>query len=116
MEVSIPETAGADLLWPSGRGETRSSASVGLRKGETFRNGEHRASVESRETHLFLRLLNMNYDISGFYSLDGKTWTPFETSSYVNDGRRLSLYATGSGEVAYPNLRYHGLDYEAIGR
>lgn len=70
----------------------------------------------NRQTHLFLRLLNMNYDISGFYSLDGKTWTPFETSSYVNDGRRLSLYATGSGEVAFRNLRYHGLDYGAIGR
>jgi len=94
----------------------RSSASVGLRKGEIFRNGEHRASVDSGETHLFLRRLNMNYDISGFYSLDGKTWTPFETSSYVNDGRRLSLYATGSGEVAFRNLRYHGLDYGAIGR
>lgn len=67
MEVSIPETAGAGLLESSGRGETGSWASVGLRKGEIFRNGEHRASVESSQTHLFLRLLNMNDDISRFY-------------------------------------------------
>jgi beta-xylosidase len=110
VEVSIPETAEAGLLLSSGRGDTGSWASVGLRKGELFRNGEHRASVDSQETHFFLRLLNMNYDISGFYSLDGTTWTRFESSSYVTDGRRLSLYATGTGEVVFRNFKYHGLE------
>jgi xylan 1,4-beta-xylosidase len=110
VEVSIPETAEAGLLLSSGRGDTGSWASVGLRKGEVFRNGEHRASVESKETHIFLRILNMNYDISGFYSVDGKTWTRFESSTYVTDGRRLSLYATGTGEVVFRNFKYHGLD------
>jgi beta-xylosidase len=110
VEVTIPETAEAGLLLSSGRGEAGTWASVGLQKGQVFRNGEHRSSLDSKYTHLFLRLRDMNYDISAFYSPDGKEWTQFETSSRVTDGRRLSLYAAGSGDVVFRNFKYHGLD------
>jgi xylan 1,4-beta-xylosidase len=110
VEVTIPETAEGGLLLSSGRGETGTWASVGLRKGELFRNGDHKSSVESKDTHLFLRLRDMNYDISAFYSQDGKNWTQFENASRVTDGRRLSLYAAGAGDVVFRNFKYHGLD------
>jgi xylan 1,4-beta-xylosidase len=110
VEVSIPETADAGLLLSSGGADTRSWASVGVRKGEVFRNGDHGDYVESKESHLFLRLLNKNYDISAFYSVDGKTWVPFDNSTYVTEGRRLFLYAAGTGEVVFRNFKYHGLD------
>jgi xylan 1,4-beta-xylosidase len=110
VEVTIPEPAEGGLLLSSGRGETGTWASVGLRKGELFRNGDHKSSVESKDTHLFLRLRDMNYDISAFYSQDGKNWTQFENASRVTDGRRLSLYAAGTGDVVFRNFKYHGLD------
>jgi beta-xylosidase len=110
VEVAIPETAEAGLLLSSGGPDNGSWASVGLRKGEVFRNGNHGDYVGSKETHLFLRLLDMNYDISAFYSVDGKTWVPFDNSAYVTEGRRLFLYAAGTGEVVFRNFKYHGLD------
>jgi beta-xylosidase len=115
VEVSIPETAEAGLLLYSGGGREAGSswAMVSLRKGETFLTSwtQHRDDVESKETHLFLRLRDINYDISAFYSADGKTWIPFDNSStYVTDGRRLFLYAAGTGEVVFRNFQYRGLD------
>jgi xylan 1,4-beta-xylosidase len=109
VEISIPETAEAGLLLSSG-GNNGSWASVGLHKGEVFRNGDHSDFVDSKDTHLFVRLRNMNYDISAYYSTDGKAWTPFSFATYVTDGRRLFLYAAGSGEVVFRNFKYHGLD------
>jgi beta-xylosidase len=115
VEVSIPETAEAGLLLSSGGGREAGAtwAMVSLRKGETFLTSwtQHRDDVESKETHLFLRLRDINYDISAFYSTDGKTWIPFDNAStYVTDGRRLFLYAAGTGEVVFRNFKYHGLD------
>jgi hypothetical protein len=110
VEVSIPETAEAGLLLSSGDGDASSWASVGLRKGEVFRNGDHAEYIESKETRLFLRVLVKNYDISAFYSIDGKAWIPFDNSTYVTEGRRLFLYAAGTGEVVFRNFKYHGLD------
>ncbi|MGB7438631.1 MAG: hypothetical protein WBW49_24690, partial [Candidatus Acidiferrum sp.] len=66
--------------------------------------------VPSEHTHIFVRLRNMNYDVSAFYSLDGKSWIPFDNSTRVTDGRRLFLYAAGAGEVEFRNFQYRGLD------
>jgi beta-xylosidase len=110
VEVLIPETAEAGLLLSSGDGGASSWASVGLRKGEVFRNGDHADYVACKETHLFLRLLVKNYDVSAFYSVDGKAWIPFDNSTYVTEGRRLFLYAAGTGKVVFRNFKYHGLD------
>ena len=109
VEITIPETAEAGLILSSG-GNNGSWASVGLHKGEVFRNGDHSDFIPTKETHLFVKLRNMNYDITGYYSTDDKTWVPFSYASYVTDGRRLSLYASGSGDVVFRNFKYHGID------
>ncbi len=116
VEITIPETAEAGLLLSSGResdgrgGSAATWASVGLHKGEVFRNGDHSDFVPTGQTHLFLKLRNIHYDITGYYSSDGKNWTQFEFATYVNDGRRLALYASGTGDVVFRNFKYHGID------
>jgi beta-xylosidase len=109
VEITVPDTAEAGLLLYSG-GNNGSWASVGLRKGEVFRNGDHSDFVDSKDSHLYVRIRNLNYDITAFYSTDGKSWTQFEFATYVSDGRRLTLYASGTGDVVFRNFKYHGMD------
>ena len=111
VEVSIPETAeGGIMLSPGPFGGT-AWATIGLRKGETFATWPGQANYISWSgTRIFVRLRNMKYDVSCFYSSDGQTWTPFANSTHVTDGRRLSLYAAGEGTVVFRNFKYRGLD------
>lgn len=111
VEISIPETAeGGLMLGGGGRGGS-SWATAGLRKGEAIATWAGQANyLNWSGNHIFVRIRNMKYDISAFYSTDGKQWTPFDNSSYVPDGRRLSLYAAGEGEVVFRNFRYRGLE------
>jgi xylan 1,4-beta-xylosidase len=115
VEVTIPDTAEAGLFLSSRRGDIDLGptwGAVGLRKGEIFSTAwdRHGNDIPSKETHLFLRLRSIRHDFSGSYSLDGKTWIPFENSTRVTDGRRLSLYAAGTGDVVFRNFKYHGMD------
>jgi hypothetical protein len=52
----------------------------------------------------------MKYDISESYSMDGKTWIPFDNATRVTEARRLYLYAAGTGDVVFRNFKYRGLD------
>jgi xylan 1,4-beta-xylosidase len=111
VEISIPDTAeGGLMLSPGGRGGT-SWATVGLRKGEAFATWPGQANyLDWSGNRIFVRIRNVKYDVTCFYSTDGKKWTPFDNSTYVTDGRRLSLYAAGEGEVVFRNFKYRGLD------
>lgn len=111
VEVSIPDTAeGGIMLSPVPFGGA-TWATVGLRKGETFATWAGQANYLSWSgIQIFVRLRNMKYDVSCFYSTDGQTWTPFANSTRVTDGRRLSLYAAGEGTVVFRNFKYRGLD------
>jgi hypothetical protein len=42
--------------------------------------------------------------------LDGVVWTPFPKSAEVTNGRRVSLFAAGEGEVCFRNFVYRGLE------
>lgn len=111
VEISIPDTAEGGLMLSSGGRGGASWATVGLRKGETLATWAGQANyVNWRENRIFVRIRNMKYDISCFYSTDGKTWIPFENSTYVPDARRLSLYAAGEGQVVFWNFKYRGLE------
>ncbi|MGB7497599.1 MAG: family 43 glycosylhydrolase [Candidatus Acidiferrum sp.] len=111
VEISIPDSAEGGLFLSSGGREAGSWATVGIRKGKLFATWAGQANyVPSEHTHIFVRLRNMNYDVSAFYSLDGKSWIPFDNSTRVTDGRRLFLYAAGAGEVEFRNFQYRGLD------
>jgi xylan 1,4-beta-xylosidase len=111
VEVSIPDTAEGGLMLSSRGWGGASWATVGLRKGEAFATWAGQANyLHWSGNRIFLRIRNMKYDVSCFYSTDGKTWTPFPDSTYVNDGRSLSLYAAGEGAVVFRNFKYRGLD------
>ena len=111
VEISIPDTAEAGLMLSSGGRGGGSWATVGVRKGEAFATWAGQANYLKWDSNrIFVRLRNMNYDVSCSYSTDGKTWTPFENSTYVTSGRRLSLYAAGEGTVVFRNFKYRGLD------
>ncbi len=110
VEISIPDTAEGGLMLGSGGRGGASWAAVGLRKGEALATWAGQANyLNWRENRIFVRIRNMKYDISCFYSADGKTWIPSDNSTYVPDGRRLSLYAAGEGQVVFKNFRYRGL-------
>src|SRR5208337_3872793 len=111
VEVSIPDTAEGGLMLSSRGWGGASWATVGLRKGEAFATWAGQANyLHWSGNRIFVRIRNMKYDVSCFYSTDGKTWTPFPDSTYVNDGRSLSLYAAGEGAVVFRNFKYRGLD------
>jgi xylan 1,4-beta-xylosidase len=111
VEITVPESAeGGIMLGGGGRGGG-TWATVGLRKGQAFATWAGQANYMNwTGDHIFVRLRNLNYDIEAFHSTDGKNWIPFENSTYVTDGRRLSLYAAGEGKVTFRNFKYRGLD------
>ena len=111
VELSIPDTAEGGLMLSAGPWGGTTWATVGLRKGEIFATWAGQANyLNWSENRIFVRLRNMKYDVSCFYSTDGHTWTPFPNSTHVTDGRRLSLYAAGEGTVVFRNFKYRGLD------
>ncbi len=111
VEIEIPDSAEAGIwLGPGGRGGS-AWATVGLRKGEALATWPGQANyLPWKGNRIFIRMRNMKFDVSAWYSADGKNWLPFANSTQVAEGRRLSLYAAGSGEVVFRNFKYRGLD------
>jgi xylan 1,4-beta-xylosidase len=111
VEITIADTAEGGLLLHSGWRDTGTWATVGIRNGTAFATWAGQANYqEFSGNHIFVRLRNLNYDVSCFYSLDGKTWVQFPNATHVTDGRRVSLYAAGKGDVTFRNFLYRGLD------
>lgn len=111
VEVTIADTAEGGLMLSSGGRGGASWATVGLRKGEAFATWAGQANyLNWSGSRIFVRIRNMHYDISAYYSTDGKTWTQFANSTYVTDGRRLALYAAGAGDVVFRSFQYRGFD------
>jgi xylan 1,4-beta-xylosidase len=111
VEVEIPAGAEAGLLLDNGSSATSGWANVALRDDQvvaTWNGVANYVSTDARR--LFLRLRNIKGDVTGFYSADGKNWTQFANATRVASGRRLALYAAGSGEVVFRNFTYRGLE------
>ena len=62
------------------------------------------------DKRIFVRIRVMNYDVSCYFGVDGRQWTKFDNSTQVTEGRSVSLYAAGEGEVVFRNLKYRGLE------
>jgi beta-xylosidase len=111
VEISVPETAEGGLLLGGGFRGSGTWATAGIRKGQAFATWAGQANYNNwKGNRIMVRLRNRNHDVSAFYSSDGKAWTQFANSTYVTDGRRLSLYAAGEGRVRFRNFQYRGLD------
>jgi hypothetical protein len=98
------------MLGAGGRGGS-TWATVGLRKDQALATWAGQANyLKWSGNHIFVRLRNNKFDVTASYSTDGRQWTRFDNSTYVPDGRRLSLYAAGAGAVEFRNFKYRGLD------
>jgi xylan 1,4-beta-xylosidase len=108
VDVEIPDTATAGLM--IGGGATWSIAA--LKKGEAF-GGQPRHLYTGGPAPKNRVLLRMRYDrgdVSGHYSMDGKTWTIFANSTSVTGRPNVSLWASGEGDVTFRNFQYRGLE------
>ncbi len=110
VEVEIPETAEGGLLI-TGCGGRNSFATAGIRKSELFATWGGVANyLDWDGLHIFVKIRNINADISCFYSSDGKNWTMFKNSTSVSNANTISLYAAGKGDVIFKNFKFRGLD------
>ena len=76
---------------------------------------EHNVS----DSHVFLRIKNVNHNVDMFYSLDGKEWFKIENSLNVSGlhhnvlsgfmSLRIGLCSVGEGSVTFSNFNYQSL-------
>ena len=61
--------------------------------------------------HLFLRVRNIDHDVTFYHSADGQTWTkfPWGAAASVESTQRAGFYARGSGTVQVHAFTYQGL-------
>jgi xylan 1,4-beta-xylosidase len=113
VELTIPAGAEAGMLLDSGSGPRGSGgwADVGLRPGKAIATWAGQANyLPFSGSHIFLKLRNVHYDITCYYSADGSRWVQFPNATRVTEGRRIALYAAGSGSVVFHNFIYRGID------
>jgi xylan 1,4-beta-xylosidase len=111
VEIEAPPGAEAGMLLDDGRAGQDGWANVGLRNRQTIATWSGVANYLPFEgNRIFVRLRNARSIVTAFYSADGKTWRQFPNATAVAQGRRLSLYASGAGEVTFKNFIYRGLD------
>lgn len=103
VQVSISEGTEGGLTYGN-------VATAGFKQGELFARGRSLGNtLPWDDLQVWVRIRNLNGDISFFYSRDGENWTPFRRST-TGTTRQVSLYAAGTGEVTFRNFRYRGLD------
>ena len=116
VEIEIPETAEGGILISAraGRNSTGISrnafATAGIRKDELFATWGGVANyVAWNGSHIFVKIRNINSDVSCFYSTDGNNWTMFKNSTSVSNASNISLFATGKGDVIFKNFKFKGI-------
>lgn len=62
------------------------------------------------EGKVYFRIVNMQKDISLYYSDDGKQWISFGKGIRREDSYRIKLFAAGTGNVIFQDFQYKGLD------
>lgn len=110
VKIEIPETAEGGLLI-TGSGGRNSFATAGIRKGQLFATWGGVANyLDWSSLHIYIKIRNINADISCFYSTDGEKWQMFENSTSVTNANTISLYAAGQGDVIFKNFKFRSLD------
>jgi xylan 1,4-beta-xylosidase len=109
-EISISDNSEGGILF-SGRSREGSFTCAGVRRGELFARWSRLGNYLPWDDHkIHVRIRNNKFDVSCYYSKDGKHWIPFKRSTELTAVRRVSLYAAGEGEVEFRNFTYRGLD------
>lgn len=62
--------------------------------------------------HVFLRVRNVDHDVTFYHSGDGATWTkfPWGAGASTESTQRAGFYAAGDGIVTFRSFTYQGLD------
>ncbi len=120
VEVEIPDGAQGGLLLHY---DKTHFAGAAIEKGRlrTFVRSQPADEAAWASNRVFLKLRNIEHDVSAFWSPDGKTWTRFrmgfEMSGYHHDTfadwstLRVAFFASGEGTVVFRKFRYQGLDH-----
>ncbi len=119
VEVRVPRGAEGGLLLHYGPSRF---GGVALGRGEalTYVRASPGDRMPVSADRIWIRVRNLEHDVSFFWSADGRSWTKFEggaeMSGYHHDGQdgwgtlKIALFAAGRGEVVFRNFRYRGLD------
>jgi xylan 1,4-beta-xylosidase len=113
VEVEVPENVQAGLVFAEG--EEAPGITGGLvRNGELtmYVGGKQQLKVPWIGGHAFFKVVDLNHDISVFYSHDGMAWTRFDFG-LESDGVtnvRVGLLANGTGTASFQHFVYRGLD------
>jgi beta-xylosidase len=111
VKVTVPPGAEGGVLLDGNLFGDRTWADLALRDGQAIATWAGQANyLPYSGRQIYLRMRNIKYDIACFYSFDGKSWKQFPNATRVSDGRRISLYAAGQGEVVFQDFKYSGLD------
>lgn len=121
VEIEFPDTAEAGLLLWNGY-SIYSGAAVKKGSAFTYWVARQHTRADFNGNHIFLRFRNIENDVALFYSSDGMNWQQFDKSIEVSstydlgrvsrsfDTLRITLYASGQGDVVFRNFKYRGID------
>lgn len=82
---------------------------VFLAEGPDWRVNQSIYSLKNKKG-VWLKIKNMQKDLSLFYSEDGENWIKFDCSLRAHDSYKYSLFSYGKGEVIFKNFNYLGLE------
>jgi xylan 1,4-beta-xylosidase len=112
-EVETAEGVQAGLVFAEGEGAPGVTGGI-LEKGELilYVAGKQQLTVPWNADRAFFKLVDMNHDISVFYSHDGVDWKRFDFGLQFDgvSNVRVGLLANGSGMATFRRFVYRGLD------
>jgi len=113
VQVAVDVPAGAEAGLMISGGESGGTG-LAVREGHVFhpRRGMPQAAADYTGRRVWLRIRNVDHDVTLFHSADGVSWNRFEWGASVSTETtlRVALCASGSGEVVFRDFVYHGLD------
>jgi xylan 1,4-beta-xylosidase len=111
VAVDVPAGAEAGIMILGGE---NGGTGLAVRDGHVFhhRRGMPVAPEDYRRRRVWLKIRNVDHDVSFYHSADGLTWTKFSWGASVSTEStlRIALYSAGSGDVNFHDFRYRGLD------
>jgi xylan 1,4-beta-xylosidase len=109
VEVHAPPGTDAGLGLFSGSAFTGLSLRDGIVRHP--RRGQNQADQRYADGHVFLKVRNVDHDVTFFHSADGLTWHKYHWGANLSTeiAARAGFYAAGDGEVRFDNFTYRGL-------
>ncbi len=108
VEVNCPEGVVAGLVFGKDEGLKTDGKIVSYNQGDVWRTLDTDVAVKT-PGHLWLRIRNLEEDLSFACSDDGEHWTTFQNGTHGGDNT-VRLFAKGKGTASFRHFSYLGLD------